>query len=92
MGKGKVRVGPLALMNAKEKEFEDKDASGHITRSRIDRPGEHTLARSYAMPSENRRRAKPRSSDKIWFGQSAQLSSAFVGKLPFFRCILSSSV
>ena len=43
-------------------------------------------------PSENRRRAKPRSSDKIWFGQSAQLSSAFVGKLPFFRCILSSSV
>jgi hypothetical protein len=36
-------------------------------------------------PSENRRRAEPSPSDEIWSGQSAQPTSAFVGKLPFFR-------
>jgi hypothetical protein len=36
-------------------------------------------------PSENRRRAEPSPSDEIWSGQSAQPTSAFVGKLPFFK-------
>jgi len=43
-------------------------------------------------PSENRRRAEPSSSDKIWSCQSAQATSAFVRKCPFFRFHLSSSI